>query len=398
MSARSRQPPGTSRNPGGIVVVLLIMAMLSGPEGTAAHDAHSESVMNAFVKVEPDRAHLVIRVPLVLLGSVGFPTTATRELDLARAGSVTQRALSAIHQGITIRENDSRLTPSESVGRLTLPSDRSFQDYDKAVSHIASPVAAGTAVYADQAFFDAHFTYPINSPTSDFSVETTMTGEPDDSLRLALHFMPLEGSTRAYELTSGSGRVALDPGWYEASRMFLRLGVQHILGGIDHLLFLMCLIIPFRRLSSLLPVVTSFTVPHSVTLIAAAYGGGAGRELVFSAHRDLGRSLHCVYGIGEYLRRQPAPALVDYRCLWTRPRLWLFFRVAPGLPIRRLTPPVVTAIVQCGRRARANRGSSDCGLRAECAVHVRFTRAPRGHHPVGDACAHRMALDGRSSR
>ena len=42
--------------------------------------------------------------------------------------------------------------------------------------------------------------------------------------------------------------------------------------GIDHLLFLFCLVIPFRRIRPLVPIVTAFTVAHSITLIASAYG------------------------------------------------------------------------------------------------------------------------------
>ena len=48
-------------------------------------------------------------------------------------------------------------------------------------------------------------------------------------------------------------------------------GSSHILDGTDHLLFLFCLVIPFRRLRALIPVVTAFTVAHSITLIASAY-------------------------------------------------------------------------------------------------------------------------------
>jgi hypothetical protein len=56
----------------------------------------------------------------------------------------------------------------------------------------------------------------------------------------------------------------------------VKLGVAHILGGLDHLLFVLCLVIPFRRLRPLLVVVTSFTVAHSITLIAAAAGFAPG--------------------------------------------------------------------------------------------------------------------------
>jgi hypothetical protein len=51
----------------------------------------------------------------------------------------------------------------------------------------------------------------------------------------------------------------------------MRMGFFHILDGSDHLLFLFCLVVPFRRFRQLVPVVTAFTVAHSITLIASAY-------------------------------------------------------------------------------------------------------------------------------
>ena len=52
----------------------------------------------------------------------------------------------------------------------------------------------------------------------------------------------------------------------------MQLGFAHILDGTDHLLFLFCLVIPFRRVRALVLIVTAFTVAHSITLIAAASG------------------------------------------------------------------------------------------------------------------------------
>ena len=68
------------------------------------------------------------------------------------------------------------------------------------------------------------------------------------------------------------GLLRLDPSWHQAALRFVELGFLHILDGTDHLLFLLCLVIPFRRLSSLILLVTSFTVAHSITLIASAFG------------------------------------------------------------------------------------------------------------------------------
>ena len=68
--------------------------------------------------------------------------------------------------------------------------------------------------------------------------------------------------------------MRLDPRWHQAAWRFVELGFFHIVNptdGTDHLLFLLCLVIPFRRLKPLVIVVTAFTIAHSITLIASAF-------------------------------------------------------------------------------------------------------------------------------
>src|SRR5439155_19303913 len=84
-------------------------------------------------------------------------------------------------------------------------------------------------------------------------------------------FLPPGGAVRAFEFQGDPGVVRLDPRWHQAALQFVKLGFLHILDGIDHLLFLFCLVIPFRRFRALVAIVTSFTVAHSITLIASAY-------------------------------------------------------------------------------------------------------------------------------
>jgi hypothetical protein len=48
------------------------------------------------------------------------------------------------------------------------------------------------------------------------------------------------------------------------------LGIQHIVTGIDHLLFLLCLIVPLRGWRPIVAIVSTFTVAHSFTLIGSA--------------------------------------------------------------------------------------------------------------------------------
>ncbi|MFF7216033.1 HupE/UreJ family protein [Streptomyces sp. NPDC008238] len=84
-----------------------------------------------------------------------------------------------------------------------------------------------------------------------------------------------------YALDGGSGSAALDAqhpsfsvgqSWYERFWEFFRLGAEHLLTGIDHILFLLALIAGSRRPREIVLAATSFTLAHSVTFMLAALG------------------------------------------------------------------------------------------------------------------------------
>jgi hypothetical protein len=240
------------------------------PRPASAHEFTMESLMNAFVKIEPSEVHLVVRVPLHVLKSIKFPVSG-REIDLTAADIAIQKALTQLGNEITIWENNRPLVPSGATGRLSLPSDRSFERYADAVAHVARQVAPGTSIYVDQGYLDAHLSYAIASPNSRFMIQTLVAPEFKNYLKLAIRYLPLRENGRAMMITSRSGRVALNPSWYQAATGFVALGIMHILSGIDHLLFLLCLLIPVRRLREILKIVTAFTVGHSITLLGSVY-------------------------------------------------------------------------------------------------------------------------------
>ncbi|MFD0520216.1 HupE/UreJ family protein [Paractinoplanes durhamensis] len=84
-----------------------------------------------------------------------------------------------------------------------------------------------------------------------------------------------------YDLDGRSGSAALDgnqpsfstaQAWYQRFWEFFRLGAEHLLTGIDHILFLLALIAGSRRLREIVLAATSFTLAHSVTFMLAALG------------------------------------------------------------------------------------------------------------------------------
>jgi hypothetical protein len=235
-----------------------------------AHDLPLDRIMNGLVKIEPKQADFVVRVPLDLLLGMSFPLTGDH-YNIAASKPAVETALKALAATLKLWEGNVQLVPSSATGQLAPLADRSFEDYDRAVAQVAEPAAPDTVIAFQQGYLDAHFVYSISSPKSVFSIETTVGADLGDYVRLTIRYIQLGEASRAMMITSASGRIALDPAWYQASTGFVKLGIGHILSGIDHLLFLLCLVIPFRRILSLVPVITAFTVGHSITLIGTAY-------------------------------------------------------------------------------------------------------------------------------
>jgi hydrogenase/urease accessory protein HupE len=88
----------------------------------------------------------------------------------------------------------------------------------------------------------------------------------------------LDGQFRVYTLTAGQPTVHLygaaddQRGMGEVAKAYALLGVEHILTGVDHLLFVIGLLflVGFKR--RLLWTITAFTVAHSLTLASSALG------------------------------------------------------------------------------------------------------------------------------
>jgi hypothetical protein len=62
------------------------------------------------------------------------------------------------------------------------------------------------------------------------------------------------------------------PSKFHVAAAYLRLGIEHILGGVDHLLFILALMILVKGTRRLVATVTAFTVAHSITLAGATLG------------------------------------------------------------------------------------------------------------------------------
>jgi hypothetical protein len=259
------------------VVALIAVFLVVWSANPGAHDIPNDVTVHTFLKPEGQRLWLLVRVPLMAMRDMDYPkprnTTNTDLLDLARADSSLRDAATLwVSDYLDLYENGDKLSAPTVVSvRAALQSDKSFASYDEAIAHLMAPgLPVETEFFWSQGLLDVLFEYPIQSDQSKFSIEPRLARLGIRTLTV-LRFLPPGGAVRGFEFYGDPGLVQLDPRWHQAALQFVKLGFFHILDGTDHLLFLVCLVIPFRRFRSLVAVVTAFTVAHSITLIASAY-------------------------------------------------------------------------------------------------------------------------------
>ena len=74
---------------------------------------------------------------------------------------------------------------------------------------------------------------------------------------------------RQHEITN---QRATSSHWFDSITQFVLIGIEHIFGGIDHIAFLLALLLLLRSLKVLVWMITCFTLGHSITLALAALG------------------------------------------------------------------------------------------------------------------------------
>ena len=250
------------------------LGLLLAAAGVFAHDIPNDVAVRLLAKPSGDRFQLLVRTPLDSMRDHEFPVLPSGYLDVEKLGpQLPNLAAVWIASFIEIYEDGERLgEPRVSETQISILADRSFTSFERALAHVREPLPGNEEnLLAEQVHFDVLLEYPIRSDSSAFSVRPRLEHLAAQVVTSVAFYAPT-GAVRAYRLHGDRGVVPLDPSWGQAAWRFVKLGFIHILEGPDHLLFLLCLVIPFRRLRPLVWIVTAFTAAHSITLIAAALG------------------------------------------------------------------------------------------------------------------------------
>ncbi|MGQ0765231.1 MAG: HupE/UreJ family protein [Gemmatimonadota bacterium] len=240
----------------------------------AAHEVPARATALIYIRPEGNTLQVLVRTSLEAMRDIEPPLRGAGYLTISASRSMIEEAARLwIADYLTAFENGRQLiSPAISAVRISLPSDRSFTSYETARSHLAGPPLPDSIDLPwQQAMIDVALVYGIEAPGSSFSVDPMLAHLGVETTTI-IRYKPPEAGERILRFTGNPGVVHLDPSWLQSMSQFIAFGFEHILDGIDHLLFVFCLVIPFRRVRSLIVIVTSFTVAHSITLAAAALG------------------------------------------------------------------------------------------------------------------------------
>lgn len=254
------------------------VVLLGATPGSALprHEVPADVAVQAYVRPAGSTLTVLVRVPLESMRDIEWPLLDDGTLDLADPDlpALLREAAGIWIAGYLSFEEDGRPLPEEQITgvRLTVPADRSFNSWVAAEALIDGPALPATVrMRPEVALFDVRLEVPIADDESRFTIDPALAHLGIETVSV-IHLVLPDGAERVFQYEGDPGPVELDPRWHQAVLRFAMLGFDHILEGWDHLLFVLCLVIPFRSVRGLVPVVTAFTLAHSITLIAAAMG------------------------------------------------------------------------------------------------------------------------------
>lgn len=232
--------------------VFVVVAAVSAAAAAWAHDPFT-SWTNAWIG--PERITLEVALArnsalLLLPGGDKLPTITTENFESFRGPLTTA--------GATLFEVTAAGVPlGARVEYVRIIGEDDDIEFRCSYPRPASGPVRFTGLYLDYMVDDHVGTLVVrNDKKQDLGWEPLSLQTP--SLELPL---PQVGTSTTADIP----RVVHAPSFWR----FLKLGVQHILAGFDHLLFLGALLVACRRIRSMVVIITCFTVAHSITLALA---------------------------------------------------------------------------------------------------------------------------------
>ena len=279
-------------------VIAILLLSLFFTSSAFAHFKLNLNVRIIHVEHHSDGLEIYMRLPMPylvadLLGEVdasGLPTpapyTTNRMEDGKLAHYVDIKAIQgSLDEMKRLIQNGLHISTDEEAGKLEVDtvyfykngtqSDFSTLEEAKASFATANDLAVfKNEVYVGDTTIDVRLQYKSSSSMNAYGIAYTLDPKlpnQDETANVILDYSP-SGVQVFRERGLLLQPVQITNSLLDAMITFIKEGVQHILDGTDHVLFVICLVLGSLSITRLLWRVTGFTIGHSVTLSLGFFG------------------------------------------------------------------------------------------------------------------------------
>jgi hydrogenase/urease accessory protein HupE len=139
------------------------------------------------------------------------------------------------------------------------------------VEHPPGTPTDGSAPAPDARYFVVMARIDFGEPPNQLTLRTTLFGTAPDEQHIRLR-ATRDPEAQVITLRPGNSAAPVLPTAQQTVLRYTALGIEHILTGIDHVLFVLALVLLGRGWRAWLWLLSLFTVAHSITLIASLRG------------------------------------------------------------------------------------------------------------------------------
>jgi len=186
---------------------------------SSAHDVIVEQQVD--IVIRPSDAHLVVQmhVPASAVAEAKLPTLADGTLDEARIGPALEIVGADAARNLDVWYDRRPIVPSQVTVRLS----------------------------ADRRAVDVALSYSTTGANGFSARLNAFTGAPLRPVRTTVQYVPASGSPQTVSVVGPPRRVAFDPTTADVISQVAARGLSVVLSGGDHLLWLLCVLLPIRR-------------------------------------------------------------------------------------------------------------------------------------------------------
>ncbi|MGI9350171.1 MAG: HupE/UreJ family protein [Rhizobiaceae bacterium] len=278
------------------LIVALLLLPFSSP--ALGHFNLNLNVRIFHVEHLSDGLRIYLRTPMPYLvadrlGSVGddglpepAPFTSNRMeggklvhyVDLEQIGIDPKGIGQFAADGLVLISGRSELLASVDDARIhrvgNQPPFATLEEAEKVFSSTASATSGYQPLYVGDTVVDVVLRYRSVNPVYSYKVSSSLNPgltDQENTANLLLDYGP--SGTKIYRVRGLlSEPVDVNRSQFAAIYTFILEGIRHILEGLDHVLFVICLVLGAQTLKALFWRITGFTIGHSITLTTGFFG------------------------------------------------------------------------------------------------------------------------------